>query len=407
MRSSALVLGAMLCACAGSVAVAQTAPQVPAVEGKRQYKFEARVSAIHDSNVARTGKALAAQRGVRLDDYRVTPTIAASIVQPIGQQALFLDGAAGYDFNAYNTQLDRKHYDVTGGATGTLGICKPTVYATYRALQSDLAVLDAPVSSNLQTSTGTAASVSCGRERGFGGSATVDRTDTKNSAIAQRVQDRTAETLYFALGYAAPSLVDATMFFSYSNNEFPNRIIPGRPVGDGYWTESLGLRLQRKLGNRLTTGLSMSGTRVKREFVPPGLRDKFTATTYSGDATYRAGTRLLLSLKGGREVKPSERVGKLFDIAETLEGSARYRLGKQFSITLGHTYSDSKANADTAATRALVTDATTNSTYGKFEYRRGTLGSISLNVQRERRDTNLPSFNYTSTRLGVTTAVSF
>ena len=52
MRSSALVLGAMLYACAGSVALAQTAPQVPAVEGKRQYKFEARVSAMHDSNVA-------------------------------------------------------------------------------------------------------------------------------------------------------------------------------------------------------------------------------------------------------------------------------------------------------------------------------------------------------------------
>lgn len=408
MRFSTLAFGAMLSACgAGGAAIAQTAPKVPNVQGERQFKFEARVAASYDSNAARTSKVLAAQRGVTQQDYRLTPTLAANIVQPIGQQALFLDGSGGYDFNANNSQLNRKRYAVTGGATGVLGICRPVLYGIYNALQSDLADLDAPVSNSLQTSKGMALSASCGRATGFGGSATIQRIDTKNSAQSLRIQDRTVETLFVSGAYSAPSFVDANVFFNYTNNEFPNRIIPGRPVGDGFWTQSLGMRLQRKFGSRLTTGVSVSGTRVKREFVPPGLRDKFTAATYSGDIAYRAGDRLLLTLTGGREVRPSERAGKLFDIAESLEGSARYRLGSRFSLTLGHAYTDSISNLDTAASRAVVTNATTNTTSGKFEYRRGTLGSISLNVQRERRDTNLPSFNYNSTRVGVSTAVSF
>ena len=391
----------------GGAAFAQTAPQVPNVQGARQFKFEARVAAAYDTNAARTGKALAAQRGLRQEDYKVTPTVAASIVQPVGQQALFLDGTAGYDFNAYNSQLNRKRYAVTAGATGALGICRPTFYGIYNALQSDLADLDAPVSNSLQTSTGLALSATCGQGSGFGGSATVQRIDTNNSARSLRLQDRTAETLYVSLGYSAPSLVDANAFYAYANTEFPNRINPGRPVGDGFFTESLGLRLQRRFGSRLTTGVTTSGTRVKREFVPPGTRDKFTSVTYSGDATYRAGDRLLLSIAAGREVRPSERAGKLFDIAETLEGSARYRLGSRFSVTVGHAYADITSNADTASARTVVTSARTNSTYGKFEYRRASLGSISFDVRHERRDTNLPSFNYSSTRFGVSTAVSF
>lgn len=407
MRSSTLAIGAILCAHGAGPALAQSAPQVPTVKSEREFKLEARVAALYDTNSARSSKALALQRGVTQSDYKVTPTLAASVVQPIGQQALFLDGTGGYDLNARNSQLDRKRYAVTGGGMGTLGTCQPIIYGTYSGQQSDLADLDLPASSSLQTSTGMAVSAACGRATGFGGSLTLQRIDTKNSARSLRIQDRTAETLFGTVRYAAPTLVDVSLFYTYTNNEFPNRINPGRPVGDGYWTESLGLRVERKFGSRLTTGASVSGTRVKREFVPPGTREKFTAATYSGDLSYRAGNRLLITLNGGRSVKPSERVGKLFDVSETFEGSARYRLGSRFSVTLGHAYTDSKSNLDTSAFRAVVTDATTNSTSGKFEYRRGTLGSVSLSVQHETRDTNLPIFNYTSTRVGVSTAVSF
>ena len=60
MRSSALAFGAILSACGvGGAAFAQTAPQVPKVQSQRDIKLEARVSAVYDSNSARTGKVLA------------------------------------------------------------------------------------------------------------------------------------------------------------------------------------------------------------------------------------------------------------------------------------------------------------------------------------------------------------
>lgn len=406
MRLRTLALGAILSA-GGGAAVAQQAPQVPDIVPERQWKVDARVSAYYDTNVARTSKAAAAARGLKQEDYVVTPLLAANIVQPVGRQALFLDGLVAYDFYDRNETRDRRRYNVTGGATGVVGPCRPIVYGTYRALQSDLADIDLATVNNEQTSKGLAAGVQCGRGVGLGGGVTVQRIDVKNSADRLVVQDYTAETLFTTLSYSAPSLANLSVFYSHASNEYPNRIIPGRPVGDGFFTETVGGRVERKFGARLNAGASLSATRLKREFAPPGQKQKFTATTYQGDASYRAGTRLLLSVNAARNVRPSDRPGKLYDIAEQLEGSARYRLGSRFNVTLGHLYSDVASNVDTLAAGLVVTNSRTNSTYGQVEFRAVGNSSLTFDVRHERRDTNLPSFNYTSTRVGLTAAYSF
>jgi hypothetical protein len=406
MRLRTLALGAILSA-GGGAAVAQQAPQVPNVSNERQWKVDARLSAYYDTNVARTSEAVAAARGLEKDDYVVTPMLAANIVQPIGQQALFLDGLVGYDFHANNKILDRRRYNVTGGATGVVGPCRPIVYGNYRVLQSDLADLNLTSTENTQTSKGIAAGATCGRGVGVGGSLTVQRVDVKNSADRLTVQDYTAETLFASVNYGNPNLVNAALFYSHASNEYPNRIIPGRPVGDGFFTDTVGLRLDRRFGSRLSAGAAVSGTRLKREFAPAPQKQKINATTYQADATYRAGNRLVLSVNAARNVRPSDRPGKLYDIAEQLEGSARYRLGSRFSVTLGHLYSDVASNVDTLAVGAVVTNSITNSTYGQIEFRRVGNGSLTFDVRHERRNTNLPSFDYTSTRVGLTAAYSF
>ena len=169
----------------------------------------------------------------------------------------------------------------------------------------------------------------------------------------------------------------------------------------------MGGRVERKFGARLNAGASLSATRLKREFAPAGTKQKITATTYQGDASYRAGTRLLQNVNAARNVRPSDRPGKLFDIAEQLEGSARYSVGSRLSVTLGHLYSDVESNVDTLSVGQVVTNSRTNSTYGQVEFRRVGNGSLTLDVRHERRDTNLPSFDYTSTRVGLIAAYSF
>ncbi|HEY0648192.1 hypothetical protein [Phenylobacterium sp.] len=406
MRLRTLALGAVLSA-GGGAAVAQQAPQVPNVAHERQWNVDARLAAYYETNIAHTGKAVARSRGIVPEDVRITPQIAADIVQPIGQSALFLNGVAGYDFHNRNDRLDRARYQVTGGGTGVIGICRPILYGTYSGLQSDLADLNLVTVENEQVTKGVSAGVQCGRPVGLNGGATVQRFDTKNSADRLVVQDHTAETLFVQLGYGSPNLVNASLFYSYANNEYPNRVIVGRPIGDGFFTETVGLQLQRRFGPRLTTGGSVSATRLKREFAPAGTKQKITATTYAANASYRAGSRLELNMLAAKNVRPSDRPGKLFDVAESLEGSARYRLGGRFNVVLGHVYQDVVSNVDTLQAGLVVTNSRLNATYGQFEVRRVGNGSVTLDVRHERRDTNLPSFNYTSTRVGLITSYSF
>lgn len=406
MRLRTLAFGAMLSAGSGA-ALAQQAPQTPVVSPERVWKVDARVSAYYDSNVSRTSKAAANIRGLARQDYTITPSLAANIVQPIGQQALFIDGSVGYDFHARNSELDRRRYNVTGGAAAQVGPCRPVFYGSYRAVQSDLAEVDLTTTNNLQTSKALGVGMQCGRGVGLGGGVSVQRTDVKNSSDKLVESDHTDEALSVSMVYSAPNLIDASLFYNFASTEYPNRINFGRPVGDGFFSESVGLRLQRRFGSRLNAGGSVSATRLKREFTPAGQKAKISATSYQADVQYRAGNRLTLSLNGYRNVRPSDRPGKLYDIAETLEGRATYRLGARFSVSAGHVYSDVASNVDTAAIGLVVTNSRSNTTFGSFEVSRFGNGNLTFDVRHERRETNLPAFDYTSTRVGMTAAYSF
>jgi hypothetical protein len=397
----------MLSAGGGGVALAQQAPTPPAASAARSWNVDARIAAYYDSNVSRTNKAAANVRGLAREDYTISPSLNASIVQPLGQQVLFLDGSVGYDFHARNTELDRRRYSVSGGGVTQVGPCRPVLYGSYRAAQSDLAEIDLTTTSNVLTTKALGVAVQCGRGVGLGGGVSVQRSDSKNSADTLVEQDHTDEALSVSLVYSAPNLVDGSVFYSYSNTEYPNRILFGRPIGDGFFSESVGLRLQRRFGSRLNAGGSVAATRLKREFTPVGEKAKITSTSYQADLQYRAGTRLTLSVSGARNIRPSDRPGKLYDIAETLEGRATYHLGGRFVVSAGHVYSDISSNVDTAAIGLVVTNSRSNSTFGSFEISRFGNGNLTFDVRHERRETNLPTFDYTAVRAGVTASYSF
>lgn len=407
MRVKSLALGAILGVSAGSVAHGQQAAQLPVVGAERQFQFEGRVNAFYDTNISRTSKAAAVGRGVNPEDWVVTPGVAASIVQPFGRQRLFLDGSAGYDFHRRNSKLDRGRYELTAGGAASLGVCRPMAFGTYQAFQSDLADVDLGTVSNLQQATGVAAALDCGRPIGLSGSVVVRRVDTKNSAATMVLQDNTAETMVVGLRYGNPNLADVSLLWIYANNEFPNRIIPGRPVGDGFWTQTVGAQVERKLGARINATAAVARTYLKREFAPPGEQLDFSTNTYEGSLSYRAGTRILAELIGSRQVKPSNRPGKLYDVAENLEGRVRYRLNPRVNLVAGHIYADVASNVDTIGARQVLTNSRTNTTYGTIEYRGFQRASVQFQVRYEDRDTNLPVFNYSATRVGVTTTVGF
>lgn len=404
MRLRPLSLGAFFCVCAGSAAAAQ---EMPDVGTERQIHGSLNVSAIYESNFARSSKALAAQRGIELEEYTLRPQANVNIVQPFGRQVVFLAGSTGYDFHRENPRLDRSRYDVQGGYVTSLGMCQLAAVESFRAAQSDLADIDSVTTKNEVRAIGTTVTAACGRPTGIGVSTSVSRVDTKNSAVVQRPADSTLETLAVQFGYSNATLGRLGLVYSYSSSEFPNRIIPGRPVGDGFWTESYGLSIERDLGSRLTLSAQAGRTRLKREFAPPGLPLEFTTTTYSGDASYQFGSRLLLRMHGERTVRPAARAGKLYDIATSGEVSGQYTLGSRYTVSLGYGVADIDSNVDTFSLQPVITSSRTHSGFGSIRYRQSEFASLALNVRYDERNTNLPDFNYNSTRVAISAEIGF
>lgn len=408
MKLRTLALGAMLSAGTAGAASAQIgAPQMPELQQRRMVDVDAQVGVFYDTNITRGSKANAITRGLKQQDYTFTPLVNINVAQPIGRQLLFVRGSAGYDFHVRNKRLDRERFDLIGGAAATVGPCRPTFYESVQIRQSDLADADLSTSTNKQQAIGPSVALTCGRDRGFSGLVMASRIDTKNSASKMVVQDSTTENLTAGLTYSSPSLVTASLIFSYGNTEFPNRINPGRPVGDGYFVQAYGLRLERKFGARIQTGAMLSRTHLKREFAPPGTPLTFNANTYEADIAYRANTRATVTVTATREIKPSNRVGKLYDVAEILDGRVSYRLNSRLGLTVGHTYEDMNSNTDTASTRLAVTNATTNTTFAQVDVNRFGPAKLQFDIRRERRDTNLPLFDYKSVRVGLITRISF
>lgn len=406
MRLRPLVLGTVLAAGASS-AFAQSQPQVPAVEPKREYDLGLNVSGYYETNVSKSNKATALQRGIEQEDYYIRPQAIASIVQPLGQQALFIRGLAGYDFYDKNDQLNRQRYDVSGGGMAMYFGCREVAYANYREQQSELTDLDAGTTENTQKVTGGGFGLECGRNTGPQGSVVLQKQQSKNSAATRKTSDADNQVALVTLGYSRPSLGTLTLIYNYSDSQFPNRVIPDRPVGDGFFTETLGVGVERKFGSRLRFSGNFGRTELKREYAPPGLKQKLNVTSYSAEAEYKPGSRINVLITGAREVKPSERTGKLYDVAETVEGTVRYRFGTRMTFSVGYRYADVTSNVDTSQNANVVTSSITNTASAGFVYRQSEKASLLLDVRHEDRETNIPSFDYKDTRVGLTAIYNF
>jgi len=406
MRLKPFALGAIACACWGTGAVAQ---QAPPLGSERQYHASASLRGVYDSNFARSSKALADQRGIKQAEYTLTPRLDFSIVQPLGRQMLYASGGGGYQFHRENKNLDRVTADVLGGYIASLGFCQTSAMSSYRVAQSDLALLDTPGVKNTAQTTTISAGGQCGSAQGITGGLNVQRTEAKNSAASQKQADSDTEGLTAQVGYANPTFGRFALLYAYTNSEFPNRIIVGRPIGDGFFTQTIGLSGERQLGSRIKVAATAGRTTVKREFAPPGVDQKFTSNTYSGQLTYKLGSRLTLDLEGARAVQPTGRSGKLYDINTNGQISGAYKLGSRYLVTLGHQIQDIKSNVDTTLTpgQLVITNSRTNTTFASIRYTQSQRISVTLDARYDDRNANLSDFDYTSTRIGLSVDVGF
>ena len=105
MRFGLFAAGSLLGIGVCTSAMAQAMPGAPV---KREFHVEGTANLAYDSNSAHSSAALAAQRGIQLEDETFHPALNFTLVEPIGRQSIYVNGAAGYDFHRYNSRLNRR-----------------------------------------------------------------------------------------------------------------------------------------------------------------------------------------------------------------------------------------------------------------------------------------------------------
>ncbi|MBU1378233.1 MAG: hypothetical protein KKE02_17305 [Alphaproteobacteria bacterium] len=386
------------------------AQDLPQVEPKRQMDFGFRGSATHDSNVSRSTKAGAALRGLTQADTTYTVAGTVSVVQPLGKQALFLNGSAGYDYHDKNRKLDGRRIDLGGGGVKLFGRgCRGLVFGRYGANQSQLDDISFTVVKNVQTRTNVSAALECQPATGFGFVLSAGHDDTSNTATTQKTQDSNTDNATVVLAYVRPSLGTFRLIANFAETDFPNRDpLLGASLGDHLSVASYGVGYQRKFGTRIEVSAAAQRTLIKRDAAPVGVPLKSTATTYDGEIKYRAGTRLDFSVGANRSVTPSNRIGQLFDINTDVDVSARYRLGTRIELETGYRWEKMRSQGDgTTLLGPILTNSDKDVIYGSIRYRRAGGAALGLEVRQEDRETNLPTFDYTNTAIALTLDVPF
>lgn len=377
---------------ASSSAIAQEA---------REVGFGLHAGIEHNSNVTRTSPAQAELRGLSLSDTIFTPSATANVVLPVGKQAVFLNGLIGYSFYEKNDQLDRELLNLDGGIRGKFGPCAPTLRATYSRgiVQFDDPILIDDARNILETKS-VGIDVACARPTGFGLVAGASRDWSENSLEIAKLSDSRRTSMNVGVSYGRPSLGTVTLFYTRASADYPKRLIE-----DGYDLDAVGLSYSRELGARIEGAVSVSMNRIDPHAPLAGGRRETTG--YSANVTYRANSRLALSLLLDRSVTPSTAIGRSYDLTTAYRVGADYELGERVMVTLGYSRVDRESDGMLALPIVQLTDSSVEAVTASVRYRQSDRLSFALTAGREERNTNAPQFDYTNDRIGLSADLAF
>lgn len=373
----------------------------------RKLDIKLTAKALHDDNVARSNEARAALRGVEREDTIYSPALSIDIVTPVGRQALFLNGSAGYDFYQKNDQLNRENINIAGGANTKFGPCASVFSAAYQRHQSDLRDLTLnTVAENAETTTSLLADGRCVSPVGLGVIGSVSQSWGDNSA-QQRVQSN-HESTSGSLGvlYSRPTLGDVSLVGRYSKVEYPDRMITVGGVNerDGYENYSGVLNYTRRLGARLQGSVSAGYTKVEPK---AATTPQFDGTTYGADITYRSGNRLDAAIALSRAAEPSNQINTTYTVTDSYSLTVGYSLGSRIKLGAGGTYRESDYKRASTAALAAITHEEIKSVFGNVRVNVGRRLGVVFEATQEERDADIFGADYTSNRVGVTLIATY
>jgi Putative beta-barrel porin 2 len=382
-------------------AVAQTF-QLPSAANVNQAPVSASIEAAVDTNVAGSDAAVAAARGLKLEDEIYTPNVALNLTHQFGREALVLNGDIGYEFYQHNTVLNRESIDLQGGVDGQFGTCKANVLGGVNRHQTylqDLAVVG-PIVSNTQSLSTIKLDGSCGGSIGFGPALSVSQAWQTNSTASFQQFDYRQFMVTGSLVYQRPSFGKLSAFVQYEEADYPNQIVPlpggASRVGNHYNLYAGGARFERDIGARISATVSGAYTSLE-PLQGPG----FSGFSYNADLAYRIFGRTQLHLSAGRAAQPALLNNAAFEVVDTYQAEASYAMSSRVNLTLGA--SDEREHFGGIIGLPLeVTDDQFQEVYSSARLDFARRFYLELDARYEVRHANVVQLNYDSERVGLT-----
>ena len=429
MRGGAWGLAALcagLAAC-GGVSAQQIGGGAPAPGAARAYNVDANLQVEHETNLVRASAVIAARGNVTPADTVYAPSVVFNFVQPLGRQALYLNGTAAYLFHQKNKTLDNEQVNLSGGAVLVAGPCHVVLTggyvrgrnelnnpaarlpgATLNAGPTDTSLTNASETTvfNIQTGQEAGAVLACNPSAGLGIVAQAEEQQTSNS---QSVTSNGRFRTYVGsagISYQRPSLGALSLVANYSRTNVQGQSQPALTPG-GFETVGASLSYTRQLGGRIE--LSVTGGYVTAHILNPpailagaGQPSDFSGTTYAAEASFRATSRLQAKASLQRQISPTLLTGNSYELQTSYDLGLNYQIGSRIAVSLVGNRQQSEVNGVvTVPLAATLTNSLVNSLSVSVGYKMSRRLSFRLVASRETRTADNPDFNYTNDRVGL------
>lgn len=376
-------------------------------QSERRVDLFVDLQTVYDSNIARSSEGQALSRGIEQEDVRFSPSVRADLNIPRGRYAFFLDALVGYDFHARNTRLNRERIEARGGVVSNFGRCATTLEAAIARRQSELQdIVEGPLD-NTETSISAAFQSSCPREVGLVPTVGASIRSTRNSKELRKSADFNVKRVEGGLAYVRPSFGELGVFAGYTAAEFPNRLLevePGSLINDSFEARDIGVRYARNVGTLLRGSVRVAYTNIDRVAGGSG----FDGTTYGATLSGNPLGRLRARLDGDKSVEPANRLGVSYAIEEAYRAEFAYDITPKVLATFGGSLVERElVPAAGGGPAPLLTEEQIRLLFLDLGWQFRERIGFAFTLTNEKRDSNNPLFDYTSTRIGLSTRLAF
>jgi hypothetical protein len=153
----------------------------------------------------------------------------------------------------------------------------------------------------------------------------------------------------------------------------------------------------------LRGSVAAARTEVSRK----GSQDDFNFFAYSVNLLVRPEARLSGTLLAEKRVEPSSRIGVTYSVDELYRAEANYALSPRVTLSAGGSRRERDFEAARAGSPLIVTQERTVAAFGSVRVAVRPNLTVVLDAVREERETSDPLFDYTATRIGLSTRIGF